>query len=141
MPASRGRVDSGETPWLVEIRGVSAVDIPCLRISDQLAVQGAVNLVIAEPVPELFPGLQQDVMGDLNAVLPENEQPLSAEDVDDHVNVSGHRYPWRAQFGPAAPAPLELAIQDDGGQVSEQQARRVLLLAGEGVVGGLGAPG
>ena len=70
LPASGGRVDSGEAPRLVEVRGVSAFEIPCLRVGHELAVQGAVDLVAVEPVPELFPGLQQDVMGDLDAVPP-----------------------------------------------------------------------
>ncbi len=43
------------------------------------------------------------------------------------------------QAGPAAPAPRKLTIDRDDCELGEYQARRVLLPAGQGVVGGLGA--
>jgi hypothetical protein len=76
-------------------------------------------------------------VGYLDAVLTENEQALGAEDIDNGIDVR-HRYSLRAQFGPAAPAALELAIQGNGGELGEHQARRVLLLTAKGAVSGLG---
>ena len=59
------------------------------RVGDHLAVQGPVKLVVSQPVPELFPGLQQHVMGNLDTVLAEDEQALGAEEVDDRIDVRG----------------------------------------------------
>ena len=81
----------GEPPWPVQIGGIPAVAVPRIRVGDDLAVQGTVELVISQPVAELFPGLQQRVMGDLDAVLPQDQQPLRAEDVDDRLDVRRHR--------------------------------------------------
>ena len=101
--------------------------------------RGPVELVVAEPVPELFPGLQQHVMGDLNTVLPQDQETLGAEDVDDRVDVA-------AIGGPeSAGRPLvhrRLANWPSGvtmRQLGEYQAGRVLLGAGQGLVRGLGA--
>ena len=140
LPAGSGSVDGGEPPWLVQVGGVPAVALPRVRVGDDLAVKGPVGLVVSQPIPELFPGLQQRVVGDLDAVLAEDQETLGAEDVYHRVDICRHRARARgAQVGPAAPAPRELAIGGDDGQLGEHQAGRVLLGAGQGVVGGLGA--
>jgi hypothetical protein len=137
-PASDSGVDGGEPARPVQIRGVPAADIPGSGVGDDLAVHGAVELVVAEPVPELFPGLQQDVVRNLNAVVPKDKQTLGAEHADDRIDV-GDGYSWPAQVSPVAPAPLELAVHGNGGELGKHQARRRLLLAAEAVVSGLGA--
>ena len=139
LPAGDGSVDGGEPARPVEIGGIPAVHIPRTRVTDNLAVQGAVELVVPKPVPELCPGVQQHVMGNLDAILAEDEQAPGAEDVDDRIDVGGRLGSHRAQIGLAAPAPRELAIRRDDGELGEYQTRRVPLVAGQGVVGGPGA--
>jgi hypothetical protein len=138
LPASDSRVDGGQPSRPVQVGGVPAVALPCLRVGDDLAVQGAVVLVIAEPVPKLLPGLQQNIVGDLDAILSEDEQAVGAERVDDRVDVSD-LLSCRVQIDPAALAPRELAVGGDDGQLGEHQADRVLLRVGQGVIGSLGA--
>ena len=87
LPAGGGGVDGGQPSRPVQVGGVPAVAVPGVGVGDDLAVQGPVQLVFPQPVPELFPGLQQGVMGDLDAVLPEDEQAVGAEDVDHRVDV------------------------------------------------------
>ena len=82
LPAGGGDVDGGQPPRPVQVGRVPAVAIPGGRVGDDLAVQGAVELVVAEPVPELFPGVQQRVMGDLDTVFSQDQQALGAEDAD-----------------------------------------------------------
>ena len=69
LPAGGGGVDGGQPPRPVQVGRVPAVAIPGGRVGDDLAVQGPVELAVSQPVPELFPGLQQRVMGDLDTVL------------------------------------------------------------------------
>ena len=83
--------------------------------------------------------MQQHVVGDLDAVLAKDKQAAVAEDVDDRIDVCRHLRPRPAQVGPGAPAPRDLAIRRDDGELREHQTGRVLLRAGQGVVGGLGA--
>ncbi len=138
-PAGRGGVDGGQPPRPVQVGRVPAVALPGGRVGDHLAVQGPVELVVSQPVPELFPGLQQRVVGDLDTVFSEDQQAPGAEDTDDRVDVRGHRRPRGAQIGPAAPAPREPAIGRDDGQLGKHQPGRVLLRRCQGVIGGLGA--
>jgi hypothetical protein len=86
-----------------------------------------VELAVSQPVPELFPGLQQRVMGDLDTVFAEDQQALGAEYADDRVDVCGHLRSLGTQIGPAAPAPREMAIRRDDGQLGKYQTGRVLL--------------
>src|SRR5262249_10582563 len=58
LPAGGGGVDGGQPSRPVQVRGVLAVGIPAGCVGDDLAVQGQVQLVIPQPVPELLPGLQ-----------------------------------------------------------------------------------
>ena len=89
-PAGGGGVNGGQPPRPVQVGRVPAVAIPGVRVGDHLAVQGPVELVVCQPVPQLLPGLQQRVMGDLDAVLPQDQQPPGGEDADDRVDVCGH---------------------------------------------------
>ena len=78
-------------------------------------------------------------MGDLDTVPSQDEQAVGAEDVDDRVDVRGRLRFRGAQIGPAAPAPRELTIWRNCGELGEYQACGVLPPTGESVVGGLGA--
>src|SRR3984957_19553322 len=103
MPSGGGGVDGGEPPGLVEVGGVPAIVGPRVRVGDNLAVQGAVELVVSEPVPELLPGLQQRVMGNFDTVLSQDEQALGAEGIDDRIGVFDMPS-CGMQIGPGAPA-------------------------------------
>ena len=63
------------------------VGSPRACVGNDLAVQGAVDLVVVEPIAELFPGVEQHIMGDFDAVLSEDKQTLGAETVDDRIDV------------------------------------------------------
>src|SRR5262249_42573156 len=106
-PAGGGGVNGGQPPRPVQVGRVPAVAVPGVGVGDYLAVQGPAELVICQPVPQLFPGLQQRVMGDLDAVAPEDQQPPGGEDADDRVDVGGHLASRGAQIGAAAPAPRD----------------------------------
>ena len=123
-PAGGGGVNGGQPPRPVQVGRVPAVAIPrVLRVGDHLAVQGPVELAVGQPVPQLLPGLQQRVMGDLDTVLPKDQQPPGAENADDRVDVCGHRGSRGTQIGPAAPAPREPAIRRDHRQLGERSRR------------------
>ena len=92
-PAGGGGVNGGQPPRPVQVRRVLAVAFPGVRVGDDLAVQGPVELAVSQPVPELFPGLQQCVMGDLDGVLPEDQQPPGAEDADGRVESRPSGFP------------------------------------------------